>query len=110
MRALGQNLELVRETGFEPAWCVAPNAAKAFASPYSATPARLETGRDRQTPTTASSYFDSMLAGGGRAKTLGQRHAIGLAAIGIVLRWWSGAGVFARPGSHSFDQCLCERI
>ena len=38
-RGLAQKSKLVRETGFEPAWCGAPNASKALASSHSATPA-----------------------------------------------------------------------
>lgn len=104
-------LRLVRETGFEPARCVAPNAAKAFASPCSATPALLVTGRDRpRAPTTASPYFDSMLAGGGRAKTLGQRHAVSLAAIGLLFRGGRGQGVSSAlaPNVSAISLCAGE--
>lgn len=81
MRALRHNLEVVREAGFEPAWCGPPNASRAFASTYSAIPAQLETGRDRRRPITASSYFNSMF--GGLARTCSQRHEISLIAIGL---------------------------
>jgi hypothetical protein len=88
---LMHNLELVRETGFEPAWCGTPNAPKAFASTYSATPAPM--GRDRAFPITAFACLKLRLNKsmfGGLARTFSQRHGISLAAIGINLRWWSG--------------------
>lgn len=93
MRALGQNLGLVREAGFEPAWCGPPNASRASASTYSAIPAQLGTGRDRRRPTTASSYFASMF--GGLARTFSQRQAISLIGIGTTLLCWSGVGSLA---------------
>lgn len=101
MRALRHNLGLVREAGFEPAWCGPPNASRAFASTYSAIPAQLETGRDRRRPTTVPLFFDSMF--GGLARTFSQRHKKSLIAIGsspLVVR---GQGVASTLAPNLFE-------